>query len=146
MKLFERRSILKAGAVTGAAICLPGELCAAGRRPGVFVVDRRFAVSEAVARDRRERGALVIDPRLEDLGISWRGPIPRWLDDNEAIVEGVTLWSDFVICEAFARTVGLALAGPPQPAASAADRGLHRWLLAGEVLTPRPAHQSPGRG
>ena len=130
MRLLERRSILKGGAAATAALCLPGELGAAGTRAGVFVVDRRFAVSEAVARDRRERGALVVDPRQEDLGVSWRGRIPEWLGDNEASVEGVTLWSDFVICQTFARSCGLRLVGAPQPAASAAEQGLHRWLLA----------------
>jgi hypothetical protein len=129
MRLLERRTILKGGAAATAALCLPGELGASGRRAGVFVVDRRFAVSEAIARDRRGRGALVVDPREEDLGVSWRGRIPAWLGQNEASVEGVTLWSGFIICQTFARSFGLRLAGAPQPAASAAEHGLHRWLL-----------------
>ena len=128
----ERRSILKAGAVTAAMLWLPGDLRAASWRPGVFVVDRRFRVSQAIARDRSRRGAMIVDPRAEDLGISWRDRIPEWLDRNEAIVEGVTLWSDLIICEVFGRTLGLRLAGPPQPPTASTDRGLHRWLLARE--------------
>jgi hypothetical protein len=129
MMRVERRSILKAGAVTAAVLCWPGDLRAAGSPARVFVVDRRFAVSEAVARDRRRRGAQIVDPREEDLGISWRGRIPKWLDRHEAIVEGVTLWSDSIICGAFGRTFGLRLATPLRPVALTVDEGLHHWLL-----------------
>lgn len=132
MTRFERRSILKAGAAIVAASSLPGDLRAAGRRPGVFVVDRRFAVSEAAARDRHLRGAMIVDPRDEDLGISWRGRIPEWLNRYDATVEGVTLWSDFVICEAFGRSFGLRPVGPAQPVTWTADQGLHHWSLAAE--------------
>ncbi|HEU4652305.1 MAG TPA: hypothetical protein VFS49_12900, partial [Croceibacterium sp.] len=130
MTRFERRSVLMAGGVIALGMGLPCSLRASSAPAGVFVVDRRFAISEAAGRDRRACGALVVDPRDEDLGIGWRGAIPSWLNHNLATLEGVTLWSDFVICEALARTFGLRRAAAPT--AFEREEGLHHWLLSRE--------------
>lgn len=134
MTNFDRRTIVKAGAVlgigAGTPLCMPLALRAAGPPHGVFVVDRRFAASVAAAVARSERGAVVIDPREEDLGICWRKRIPGLLAQRGHIVEGMTLWSDLFVCQTFARAHGLSLAGPPRPVHWAPASGLLLWTLA----------------
>ena len=130
MPEFDRRSVIKAAVATGTTLCIPGHLRAAARSPGVFVVDRRFAASAAAASDRAAWGALVIDPRREDLGIAWRQRIPQWLEHHDGAIEGVTLWTDLVICQAFARDHRLAFVRPPEPVQPVRAPGLQRWMLA----------------
>ena len=95
------------------------------------MVDRRFAVSAAAALDRDKLGITVIDPREEDLGKAWRGRIPRLLEQNRLVMEGVTLWSDLFICQTFARAHGLELVHPARRVPSASAAGLQYWTLAG---------------
>ena len=128
---FDRRTAMKTTIVTGAALSMPRALWAAGHRPGLFVVDRRFAVSAAAALDRDKLGITVIDPREEDLGKAWRGRIPRLLEQNGLVMEGVTLWSDLFICQTFARAHGLELVHPARRVPSASAAGLQYWTLAG---------------
>ena len=143
MIAFDRRSVITAAVATGTALCVPGTLRAAARSPGVFVVDRRFAASAAAASDRAAVGAMVIDPRREDLGIAWRKRIPQWLDHNGGVIEGVTLWTDLVICQAFARDFRLALVLPPEPVQPVLAPGLQRWMLAERGFkTQRPLPDS----
>jgi hypothetical protein len=127
---FDRRTVIATAAMTGAALTVPGALWAGKPRAGVFVVDRRFAASEAVALDRVGLGAIVIDPREEDLGIAWRQRIPQWLERNGRVMEGVTLWSDLFICQTFARSHGLVVVRSPQPVPSALADELQHWMLA----------------
>ena len=126
----DRRTVIGAAMVTGAVLAVPRALWAAEPRPGLFVVDRRFAASDAAALDRASLGVIVIDPREEDLGMTWRQRIPRLLERNGAVVEGVTLWSDLFICQTFARPHGLTLIRPPQPVLSGLAAGLQHWKLA----------------
>ena len=126
----DRRTVVKAGIVAGAALCVPAGLLARSRAAGVFIVDRRFAPSAATAMDGHRQGAMVIDPREEDLGLAWRTRIPAWLTRNSGVVEGVTLWSDFVISETFGRDLGLALVGGTQSVSFAQADGLSHWRLA----------------
>jgi len=121
---------MKSAMVTGAALTMPRALWAAEVRPGIFVVDRRFAASAAAALDRDKRGTTVIDPREEDLGNAWRVRIPRLLEQKGLVMEGVTLWSDLVICQMFARAHGLELTQPARRVPSASAAGLLYWTLA----------------
>lgn len=126
---FNRRSLIKATVATGTALCMPGSLSAAAKIPGVFVVDRRFAASTAAALERAALGTMVIDPRQDDLGIAWRNRIPKWLENHGRLMEGVTLWADLVICEAFARENRMTLVRPPQPVHALGAPGLQRWAI-----------------
>ena len=77
----------------------------------------------------RDPGHIVIDPREEDLGLAWRKRIPVLLERYEGRLEGVTQWSDWVICQTFARQHGLILTRPPRAFAAPAAV-LYEWAFA----------------
>ena len=104
-----------AGALAVAAVT-PGSLQAAGiAGPALFVYDARLPLSQTAARDMAASGAALIDPRESDLGVAWRSRIPEALAAGGS-VEGLTLWSDCLISQIFAREQGLSftLAEVPQ--------------------------------
>lgn len=122
---FSRRTVIKGAAATTATLSIHSFAWAAEVPASVFVFDGRFGAAAALALNRSARGAAVIDPREEDLGLAWRGKIPRFLARQGTVVEGVTLWSDLLICRTFAREHGLALAGARELVGS----GLLRWTM-----------------
>jgi len=88
-----------------------------------------FEAAAAAAAEKARQGALVIDPRKEDLGLAWRRQIPSFMRGKRAVVEGMTLWSDFIICQTFARDRGLTLLGTGVASNAYAD-GLQHWGFA----------------
>ena len=126
----DRRSLIKGVVTTSAVLAIHPLAWAAEQRPGVFVADARFAASAAAALERRKLGVTVIDPREEDLGIAWRRRIPELLEQNGLPMEGVTLWSDLMISQTFARRHGLRLVQSSREMVSDPAAGLHHWKLA----------------
>jgi len=127
---FDRRSVIKAGALAGLAVAQPALAIGQQGRPALFLWDARFAPSADVARLLRDRGTALIDAREHDLGIAWRGRIPELLSANPGGIEGLTLWSDKFICESFGRDHGLGVAfEKPVLQAPGATPLLH-WRLA----------------
>lgn len=96
--------------------------------PALFVFDARFARSTILAERYRAAGASLLDPRESDLGIAWRGLIPSLLQRGERI-EGLTLWSDRMITEIFAREAGAAFSALEVSAGDAAATSLQHWHL-----------------
>lgn len=104
-----RRGLMKggAGALAVAAIT-PGPLQAAGGGTvSLFVYDARLPLSQTAAQERAAAGAALMDPRKNDLGVAWRSLIPEALALGGG-VEGLTLWSDCLISQIFAREHGVA--------------------------------------
>ena len=124
----DRRTVIKGTAAIGTVFAMPSMVGAAVPRLGIFVADARFQASAAAALVFSEREATVIDAQLNDLGVAWRKRIPDLLAKNGGGVAGVTLWSDLLICQMFARDHDLVLASPPRAVAGAVD-GLHYWTL-----------------
>ena len=129
MAELDRRTVIKGALAAGAVLSVPSVATAAASRASVFVVDTRFLPFAKAALDWRKRGATVIDARLEDLGTAWRKRIPGLLAGNGGGVAGITLWSDLLICQMFAREHGLVLGRPARPVAPAVDAGLRYWIL-----------------
>ncbi len=104
-----RRGMMKGGAgALAVATLTPGPLRAAtGLGPAVFVFDARFALSRTAAHDHASAGAELLDPRDHDLGVAWRSRFPAVVREGRRI-EGLTLWSDSLINQIFAREHGLA--------------------------------------
>lgn len=125
----DRRTVIKSALTAGAVLSVPSVARAAAPRTSVFVVDTRFLPSATAALEWRKMGAAVIDARLDGLGTAWRKRIPDLLAGNGGGVAGITLWSDMLICQMFAREHGLVLASSPRAAARAVDAGLHSWML-----------------
>ena len=95
---------------------------------GLFVFDARFARSLAMAQSHLAAGAALLDPRETDLGIAWRGTIPALLDQGQRI-GGLTLWSDRMISEIFAREAGRSLSSVELSAGDSAATLLQHWWL-----------------
>ena len=116
-------------AVAGSAI-VPGALHAAtpGAPAELFVFDARFARSAMLAGSHRAAGAILLDPRETDLGVAWRETIPSLLSQGRTI-EGLTLWSDRMICEIFARDAGATFTSLEISAGDNAATKLHHWRL-----------------
>lgn len=130
MTPFTRRSVLKHSAATAALIALPPSLSAAAPQvPALFVFDARFARSAILAESYRAAGAALLDPRESDLGVAWRGMIPSLLQQGMRI-EGLTLWSDRMISEIFAREAGAAFSALEMAAGDQAATRLQHWHLA----------------
>lgn len=138
----DRRTAILGGMVAGSVFGLPSALRAADLPGRIIIVDRRFAASKAIAGSRAASGALVIDPRETDLGLVWREHLAVPLEHRESVVEGITLWSDLVICETFAREHGLRLASAPRQLGAGQPSGLQHWILA----RPRQAQGWAGAG
>ena len=120
---------MKGAAATGAALSMPAVAWAANARPCVFVADRTLALPAAVAATISARGGTVIDPREHDLGIAWRKQIPVLLTRYGGRVEGIAEWSDWLVCEIFAREHGLILVRPPLALSATRDADLHAWAF-----------------
>lgn len=130
-----RRTLIRHGAATAAIATMAGgglaPALAAGtsdKPAALFVFDARFARSVALARSHRLAGAEVLDPRMADLGIAWRGSIPALLQQGLP-VEGLTLWSDRLICEIFAREAGASFHSAPVAPGSEAASELFHWRV-----------------
>lgn len=129
-----RRTLIARGAAATAVAgfgALPAVVSAAAPpgTPALFVFDARFARSMALAQSHRHSGASLLDPREADLGIAWRGQIPALLQQGQRI-EGLTMWSDRLISEIFARDAGLAFHAVELSAGDSAATRLHHWWLA----------------
>ena len=115
--------------VAGGAL-VPGALHAAapGDPAALFVFDARFARSVMLADSHRAAGATLLDPREIDLGVAWRETIPSLLGQGRTI-EGLTLWSDRMICEIFARDAGATFTSLEVSAGDKAATKLQHWQL-----------------
>lgn len=124
-----RRGLMKggAGALAVAAVTAAPLRAAGIGGPALFVYDARLPLSQTAAQDRAAAGAALIDPRESDLGVAWRSRIPEVLSAGGS-VEGLTLWSDCLISQIFAREHGLdfTLAEVPQ-ADGRAGLPLYHW-------------------
>lgn len=128
-----RRTLIARGAAATAVAgfgALPARLSAAAPQgtPALFVFDARFARSAALADSHRATGAALLDPREADLGIAWREQIPALLQQGQRI-EGLTMWSDKMICEIFARDAGASFTALEISAGDRADTQLQHWWL-----------------
>jgi hypothetical protein len=132
MAELDRRTVIRGALACGVVLSVSSVAGAAVPRPSVFVVDTRFPPSAAAALDWTKLGVAVIEARREDLGIAWRKRIPDLLARNGGGIAGMTLWSDLLICQMFARGHGLVLDGPPRAVAPAVDAGLHYWMLSAQ--------------
>lgn len=104
-----RRGLMKggAGALAVAAVA-PGPLHAAsGGETALFVFDARLTLSHTAAQDMAAAGTALLDPRENDLGVAWRSRIPAALAAGGSVA-GLTLWSDCLISQIFARENGVA--------------------------------------
>ncbi len=129
-----RRTLIARGAAaTAVAVfgALPATLSAAAPNgiPALFVFDARLSRSIALAHSHRTSGAILLDPRATDLGIAWREQIPALLQQGQRI-EGLTMWSDKMICEIFARDAGASFTAMEISAGDRAGTRLQHWWLA----------------
>lgn len=105
-----RRTILKGGAGALALTAItPGMALAAAGSMQLFVFDARVPLSQTAAHDMAESGVNLLDPRASDLGMAWRGQIPAALAGG-GTVAGLTMWSDCLISQIFAREQALPFA------------------------------------
>jgi len=129
-----RRMLIKRGAATAAlsvaGATLPQSLRAAhiGGPTALFVFDARFDRSHSLAESYRSAGVALLDPRDTDLGIAWREVIPSLLQQGQ-VVEGMTLWSDRLICEIFAREAGATFSSLEIAAGDKAATTLQHWRV-----------------
>lgn len=130
-----RRTLIQRGAATAAFATMAGGGLApamATMAPvtpaALFVFDARFTRSAALADSHRLAGAQVLDPRVADLGIAWRGQIAALLQQGLP-VEGLTLWSDRLISEIFAREAGVPFHSMAMAKGSGAASELHHWRV-----------------
>ena len=124
-----RRGLMKGGAgALAVAAVTPAPLRAAGQAgPALFVFDARLPLSQTAAQDMAAAGAALIDPRESDLGVAWRSRIPEMLAAGGR-VEGLTLWSDCLISQIFARELGLVFTLAQVPLAEGqAGLPLYHW-------------------
>lgn len=136
MKPITRRSLLRhsaAGAVfAGMAGGVSASVLAAddpsAAMPALFVFDARFVRSAALADSRRSAGSALLDPRVADLGVAWRGRIPALLEQGLPI-EGLTLWSDGMISEIFARDLGASFHAVELASGSGPAAQLYHWRV-----------------
>ena len=127
-----RRRALAAGAAAGVFAAFPvAAMARAGRLPQLFIFDARFAPSRDAARHMASLGVATLDPRVRDLGVAWREDIAPMVAQGNNSLAGMTLWSDRLICETFAREHGLSLeelsGGQGQ---AELPHGLSHWALA----------------
>jgi hypothetical protein len=125
-----RRTMMMHSAAGAGGLLVPAALRAAPLQvpPALFVFDTRFARSAMLAQRYRAAGASLLDPRENDLGVAWRGLIPSLLQRGQRI-EGLTLWSDRMITEIFAREAGAAFSAQQISAGDAAATSLQHWHL-----------------
>lgn len=124
-----RRGLMKggAGALAVAAVTPTRLSAASGAAAALFVFDARLPLSQTAARDMAATGAALIDPRESDLGVAWRSRIPALVAGGGS-VEGLTLWSDCLISQIFAREQGLSFTQTEVPAADGlAGLPLYHW-------------------
>lgn len=124
-----RRGLMKGGAgALAVAAVTPARLRAAGgATPALFVFDARLPLSQTAARDMAATGSALIDPRESDLGVAWRSRIPALVAGGGS-VEGLTLWSDCLISQIFAREHGLSFVqSQVRPADGPAGLPLYHW-------------------
>ena len=131
-----RRTMIKRSAATAAVTCAGGVLMPTSLHaepaqvpPALFVFDARFARSTMLAESYSAAGTTLLDPRETDLGVAWRGLIPSLLQQGQRI-EGLTLWSDRLITEIFARESGASFASLEMSAGDPAATRLQHWHLA----------------
>ncbi len=121
-----RRKVLKGGAgALAISTITPGVALAATGSTQLFVFDARVPLSQTAAQDMAASGVKLLDPRASDLGMAWRGPIPAALAGG-GTVAGLTMWSDCLISQIFAREQGLPFAFAEVPQ-DAAGLPLYHW-------------------
>jgi IS5 family transposase len=136
MTLLTRRALIGHSAATaaittfasGALLAAPVKAAEPAVAPALFVFDARFARSAALAGSHGATGIALLDPRKVDLGIAWREQIPALLRQGQRI-EGLTLWSDRMICEIFARDMGVPFAAEDVSAGEGTATRLQHWWL-----------------
>ena len=137
MTAMTRRMMMQHSAAAAAAVSLAGTaafsspLRAAPSQasPALFVFDARFDRSLALAESYARAGAILLDPREVDLGIAWQGLIPSLLQQGQQI-EGLTLWSDRMISEIFAREHAVTFQSEEISAGTGSTSMLQQWWLA----------------
>lgn len=123
-----RRGVMKGGAgVLALSAFTPGAALATEAGTALFVFDARLALSQTAALDMAAAGADLLDPRASDLGVAWRGQIPAVMANGGAVA-GLTLWSDCLISQIFARERGLDFAFA-EVAQDAAGLPLYHWRV-----------------
>ena len=122
----DRRTLMKGSMALAALGAMPAALRAQGHRPALFIYDARFPASAQLAEEWAGQGVAILDPREHDLGLAWRGHIPRLLVRGGGLA-GATMWSDRFICETFARSHGRSqlLHDAPLPGSD-----LRHWAIA----------------
>jgi hypothetical protein len=130
-----RRTLIKCGSATAAMTLAGGALmppalhaATSDATPALFVFDARFARSTMLAEHYRNAGAALLDPREADLGVAWRDLIPSLLQQGQRI-DGLTLWSDRMINEIFAREAGTSFSSLEVSAGDNAATSLQHWRL-----------------
>ena len=128
-----RRAVLAAGSGLTLSSLLPAAASASTSAsvltgPALVVFDARFGLSALLAEHQAARGAATLDPRDYDLGLAWRGQMAGLLDAGERI-EGLTLWSDRLVCEILARDSGHPFAASARPLASPDGAMLYHWVI-----------------
>lgn len=128
-----RRAMLAAGSGLTLSSLLPAAASARASasiltRPALVVFDARFGISALLAERQAALGAATLDPRDHDLGPAWRGQMAGLLDAGGRI-EGLTLWSDRLVCEILARDSGHPFAASKRPLASPDGALLYHWVI-----------------
>lgn len=114
----DRRTAIRGGVASLAALAIPARLLAAGSLPALFIFDSRMPGSGQLANAWRAQGVPVLDRMAVDLGHAWRGEIADRLRQGGGAIAGLTLWMDSYICETFGRDFGMTLEREPAGAAA----------------------------
>lgn len=130
MKIDRRTMLAGTAAAAGIVVANPSFAQMLRNRTSLFIYDARFDVSRQAAKQMAAQNIPFLDPRDRDLGVAWREDIPAMLADPNAIIAGMTLWSDQFVCESFGRDHGLSLSiGDTPSGPSGRDIGLQAWVL-----------------
>ena len=129
-RIMIRQSTAAATLSVAGGLLVPTSLQAASPTTpaALFVFDARFVRSAMLADSHHAAGAILLDPRDTDLGIAWRDLIPPLLQQGRMIA-GLTLWSDRMICEIFARDAGATFSSVELSAGDKAATRLQHWRL-----------------
>lgn len=115
----DRRTAIRGGVASLAALAIPARLLAAGSRPALYIFDSRMPGAGQLADAWRAQGVPVLDRMEIDLGHAWRGEIAARLRQKGGTIAGMTLWMDSYVCEIFGRDFGMTLRreaeGPAAP-------------------------------
>lgn len=125
MTRLTRRGLLKAGAVTGAAIASPLAVHAARTPRRITVFDSRIAESQAFARGAGEAASIDLAVEHDSFFAALRSPLPA-----HASVEGLTGWSDWIAIRGELEARGLRVTAEQTVAAPLSGKAhLFRWSM-----------------